>query len=563
MKKFRWQLLILFLAGLIVGTLLILEKRGGLGGLSGTPQPVEGGVYTEAIVGQLVRLNPLLDANNQADRDIDRLIFSGLIKFDSDGMPQPDLAETLGISQDGLLYNVKLKEGLTWHDGKPLTAADVMFTVDLMKNGDGFVSEDLINLWKSVEVIKLDDLNIQFKLTEAYAPFQDYLAFGLLPEHLLSGMTLAQIADSQFNLQPVGSGPFKFESLSVENAKITGIKLSANKDYLPHAPYIQEINFRYYADAEAALQALKDGYVQGISQIPNHLITQALSQSGLSIYTGRMPQIGLILINLKDPESTFLQEKEIRQALLLGINRQKIITDYFNGQGIVANSVILPGTWAYLESVPSYAYDPEQAALLLKTAGYVVTGDENPVRKKDDVSLKLVLSYPDDDLHKHIAESIQADWQALSIDVTLEAVPPDTFLSAKLDPRAYQVALVDLNLSKTPDPDPYPFWDLGQAAAGQNYTQWDSQIASDTIEQARITVDFAERERLYHNFQSIFASELPALPLYYPVYNYGVTDQILGISMGPLIDTSSRFATVEEWYMSAKTVQTTPGSSGN
>ena len=79
---------------------------------------------------------------------------------------------------------------------------------------------------------------------------------------------------------------------------------------------------------------------------------------------------------------------------------------------------------------------------------------------------------------------------------------------------------MDLNLSQTPDPDPYPFWDLGQAASGQNYSQWDNRIASDTIEQARITVDLAERMRLYHNFQSIFASELPALPLYYPVYNY-------------------------------------------
>jgi peptide/nickel transport system substrate-binding protein len=563
MKKFRWQLLIIFLAGLIVGTLLILEKRGGLGGVTGSPQPIEGGVYTEAVVGQLVRLNPLLDANNQADRDIDHLIFSGLIKFDSDGIPEPDLAETLGISEDGLLYNIKLREGLTWHDGEPLTTADVLFTIDLMKNGEGFIAEDLINLWKSVEVIKLDDLSLQFKLTEAYAPFQDYLAFGLLPEHLLSGQTLAQIADSQFNLQPVGSGPFKFESLTVENSQITGIKLSANKDYLPHAPYIQEINFRYYADAESALQALKDGYVQGISQIPNHLIAEALSLPDLSVYTGRVPQIGLILINLKDPESTFLQEKEIRQALLLGINRQKIITDYFNGQGIVADSVILPDTWAYLDSVQTYAYDPEQAALLLKTAGFVVTGDENPVRKKDDVALKLVLSYPDDDLHKHIAESIQADWQALSIDVALEAVPPDSFLSTKLEPRAYQVALVDLDLSATPDPDPYPFWDLGQAAAGQNYTQWDSQIASDTIEQARITVDFDERIRLYHNFQSIFASELPALPLYYPVYNYGVTNQILGISVGPLIDTSSRFATITEWYMSARTVQGAAETSGN
>ncbi len=562
MKKFRWQLLILFLAGLIVGTLLILEKRGGLG-QTGTPQPVEGGVYTEAIVGQLLRLNPLLDSNNQADRDIDQLIFSGLVKFDSNGIPQPDLAESVIPSQDGLLYNIKLKEEITWHDGKPITTSDVLFTINLMINGDGYVSTDLIKLWSSVEIFKLDDLNMQIKLTEAFAPFQDYLAFGLLPEHILNDLTLDQIANSQFNLEPVGSGPFKFDSLTVEETTITGLTLTAFKDYLPHAPFIQEINLRYFSDAETALQAYKEGFVQGISQIPNHLINQALSENGLSIYTGRLPQISLVLFNLNDPEVPFLQEKEIREGLLLGINRQKLINDYFNGQAIVANSVILPGTWSYLESIQSYDYDPENAALLLKSAGYVITGEDNPVRKKDNTSLKFVLSYPDDDLHKQIAESIQKDWQLLSVDVTIEAVPPDKFLADKLTPRAFQAVLVDMNLSQTPDPDPYPFWDLGQATAGQNYTQWNNRIASDTIEQARITVDLTERKRLYHNFQSIFASELPALPLYYPVYNYGVTNQILGISMGPLVDTSSRFTTIVDWYMTAKTVQITPVTPGN
>ena len=154
MKKFRWQLLVLFLAGLIVGTLLILEKRGGLG-QAGTPQPVEGGVYTEAIVGQLSRLNPLLDSNNQADRDIDRLIFSGLVKFDSAGIPEPDLAETVDTSKDGLIYNIKMKEKLTWHDNEPITTDDVLFTINLMKNGEGYIPEDLIQLWNSVEVIRL------------------------------------------------------------------------------------------------------------------------------------------------------------------------------------------------------------------------------------------------------------------------------------------------------------------------------------------------------------------------------------------------------------------------
>lgn len=117
MKKYRWQLLILFFTGLVVGVLLILEKRGGLAEVS-TAQPVQGGVYTEALVGNIQRLNPLLDSANSVDRDINKLVFSGIVKFDSRGIPQPDLAETIGISQDGMLYNIALKPDLVWHDGK-------------------------------------------------------------------------------------------------------------------------------------------------------------------------------------------------------------------------------------------------------------------------------------------------------------------------------------------------------------------------------------------------------------------------------------------------------------
>ncbi|MDP3721833.1 MAG: ABC transporter substrate-binding protein, partial [Anaerolineaceae bacterium] len=250
MKKYRWQLLILFLTGLVVGTLLILEKRGGIGQL-GTPQPVAGGVYTEALIGSLSRLNPLLDTSNQVDRDVDRLIFSGLVKFDSRGMPEPDLAESVRPSQDGVIYNITLRDNLTWHDGEPLTTADIAFTVNLLQTGDGYLPSDLVAFWKEISVIVLDELNVQFVLPEAFAPFQDYLAFGMLPNHLLGGNTLNEIANSTFNLEPVGSGPYQFSELTVENDVITGLTLKAFTNNSKSGPFLEEINFRYYPDAQS------------------------------------------------------------------------------------------------------------------------------------------------------------------------------------------------------------------------------------------------------------------------------------------------------------------------
>lgn len=549
MKKYRWQLLVLFLTGLVVGILLIIERRGGLGEET-MPQPVQGGVYTEALVGNIQRLNPLLDSANNVDRDINRLLFSGIVKFDSRGIPQPDLAESVGVSKDGVLYNIKLKPDMVWHDGQPLTTEDVLFTINLIQNGGEFIAEDVKNLWAAVEVNLFDELNMQIILPEPYAPFMDYLTFGLVPQHLFEGMSIEEIAESPLNLEPVGSGPYRFNELLLTDSFVSGIRLVAFDGYAGEKPFLQEVIFRFYPDSNSAFQAYQQGLVQGIGEIPPSLIETALLDDSLNVFTGRLPQVSLVLLNLKETTVPFFQEADIRNALLLGINRNAIVANQFNGQAIVANGVIFPGTWAYNDTIQPVKFDPQLAAEMLKDAGYLVVGEDNPVRENDQgVKLSFVLSYPDDDLHQAIAQMIAEDWADLNIDVTLEAVTPDVFVAQKLETRAYQAALVDLNLSRTPDPDPYPFWDLGQAESGQNYSQWNNRLASDSIEQARVTTDLAERTRLYHNFQAIFAEELPALPLYFPVHNYGVSEQILGVTMGPLFDTSDRLMTITEWYL--------------
>jgi peptide/nickel transport system substrate-binding protein len=560
MKKYRWQFLILFLTGLVVGLLLMMERRGGLGEVT-TPQPSQGGVYTEALIGNLQRLNPLLDNNNSADRDIDSLIYSGLVKFDSRGIAQPDLAQSIGISQDGILYNIILKSDLTWQDGEQLSTRDVLFTIELIRNGKGFIKNDIRQLWKSVEVYVFDDTHMQLKLPEAFSPFMDYLTFGVLPQHLFEGMTIDEIAESPLNLQPVGSGPYQIKELIIEDSRVAGIRLEAFPEYSGEKPYLQELVFMYYPDAQSAYLAFEEGLVQGISEIPYDMVQEALQNEDLNVYTGRLPRLSLVLLNLDDVGVEFFQDRDVRRALLMGIDRNRIITQFFDGQAIKAESVILPDTWAYNDQIPPVDYDPQAAVELLKNAGYVISGETSTVREKDGVKLAFVFSVPDDDLHIGIAQAIMEDWEKIGVEVKLEAVPPDVFIEEKLDPRAYQTALIDLNLSQTPDPDPYPFWDLGQAESGQNYSQWNNRLASDSIEQARVTVNLAERTRLYHNFQAIFAEELPALPLYYPVYNYGVSTQIKGVTMGPLFDTSDRLVTITKWFLTTSRVPGTAESS--
>ncbi len=557
MKKLRWQLIIIFLTGLVVGVLLLGEQPGGLKEL--TPAPARGGVYTEGLIGTMQRLNPLLDYYNPVDRDVDHLLYSGLIRFDDQGMPQPDLAESWGVSKDGTLYNLSLHKNIVWHDGEPLTTDDIVFTVGLLKNGGDFIPEDLQTFWSDVEVIALSEDTLQFKLPEAFAPFLDYLNFGILPRHILGDISIDQMVDSQFNLQPVGTGPYMFDRMYVENGQITGVGLKLFESYFGNKPFIEQVIFRYLPDDNAAFQAYLEEKIQGISEVSRDLLPQVLNEPGLSLYTSRKPELSMVLFNLTNPEVAFFQDVSVRKALMTGLNRQWQIDNILGGQAILADGPVMPGSWAHYNGLEPIKYDSQAAVEILKQAGYVYPADSEQVRKKEDTSLKMTLIYPETETHRLIAESIKSDWRRLGVLVDLEPLPYEELINGRLAPRSYQAALVDLNLARSPDPDPYPFWDQAQATGGQNYSQWNNRIASEYLEQARVTADVSERARLYRNFQVVFNDEIPSLMLYYPVYSYAVDQAVKGVQACPLYDTSDRFSNIAEWYLIARVVESPSG----
>lgn len=545
MKKLRWQILVVILTLVVVG-ILLLTQQPGLNPI--LPQAASGGIYTEGLVGSFGRLNPILDLNNPADRDIDRLLFSALFKFDSRGVPQADLAESWGVTPDGTIYNVTIRAEAVWHDGQPVTTQDVLFTLSLLRSQYSAYPADVRALWDEVEVTLLSDKTIKFKLAEPFVPFLDYLTFGVLPKHLLENVPADQIANADFNLKPVGSGPYRFDRLVVENSQITGVVLAGSENYYGKSPFVQQIVFRYYPTAQAAMDAYQQGEVLGLSQVTTDILPAALIEKNLALYSSRLPKMSIILFNLKNTEVAFFQEKNVRRALMLGLNRQWMVDTYLHSQAIVADSPILPGTWAYYAGVPHIDYDPDAAIALLKAESYVLPAD-GTLRAKDSQQLAFTLLYPDDELHARLAQSIQKDWAIIGVQVNLQAVSFDSLLNDYLIPRDYQAALVELDLSRSPDPDPYPFWHQSEATGGQNYSQWDNRTASEYLEQARVLVDMDIRARLYRNFQSIFAKELPALPLYYPVYTYGVDVRMRGVQLPPLFETSDRFNNVSDWYL--------------
>jgi peptide/nickel transport system substrate-binding protein len=551
MKKLRWPLLIAIIALAAISILLISQKPDTLQPISEpVVQPAEGGIYSEGVVGSFMRLNPILDYYNTADRDVDHLIFSGMLRIDDQGLPQANLATSWGISKDGTIYNFSLNPNATWHDGEPVTSDDVIFTLQMMTSDDSPIPSDLRDFWKQIEVVRLDEKTVQFKLPEPYAPFLDYLTFGLLPSHLLGDLSMADLIDDPFNMQPVGTGPYQFDHVITSNGEITGVVLSAFKNYSPRAAYINQVAMRYYPDSAAALSAYQAGDIAGIGDVTADILPDVLKESDLSIYTTRLPAMSMVLMNLGDDQVKFFQDANVRKALMLGLNRQGMIDTLRSGQAILADGPIFPGTWAYYDGIEHYSYNPNDAISMLREAGYTLPAEGGTTRTNaDGLALSFEMLFPDDREHQAVAAAIKKNWADLGVEVTLTAMPYDELVSEHLDTRNYQAALVDLNLSQTPDPDPYPFWHQTQITSGQNYSKWDDRQASEYLEQARVTTDLAERKKLYNNFQVRWSEELPALPLFYPVYTYAVSNDVHGVSIGPLLEPADRFNTITNWYL--------------
>ncbi len=546
-RRIYWIVGIVIAAAIAVGLYFLLSGSDTPLDLSGTGDDKDY-IYVEGLVGNIQRLNPLLEHLNPADRDVNRLIFNGLVKFDQWGNPVADLAEAWNVNLNGDVFNVTLKEGILWHDGMPFTTEDIAFTIELLKNADIPTPEDIAALWDEVEVVVYDELNMQFILPEPYIPFADYLAFGVLPAHVLEGRSVDEIINGDFNFSPIGTGPYKFADLITSSNDITGIKLKQNEEYFGDSGAIKFINFLYFADHVSAFAAYQNGEILGISSISSDIFDETIADPDLNLYSAICPELRIVVFNLDRDSAPYLTDPVLRQALYYGLNRDNMIGEVLGGQAVKATGPISPNSWAYYSNVEKYEFDPISAADMLDQNGYLLSGENGSIREKDGLSISFDLVYQDTEEYETIALMIKEYWGELGVEVNLLAVDRESLINDYLDPRDYDAALIELSLGSTADPDPYPFWHQVEANSGQNYSNWDNRRGSEYLERARVTPNRQERIRQYRNFQIHFNVELPALPLYYPVYSYAVVEEVDGISIGTVFTSSDRFKNISEWY---------------
>ena len=510
-------------------------------------RPAPGGTYLESISGFPQSLNPLLSFYNDADSDVTALVYSGLTRITMEGEIAPDLAIGWEIEPGGITYTFRLNPRALWHDGMPVSADDVLFTVGLLQDPDYPGPPDIGALWQGVRVERLGELAVRFVLPEPYAPFLDYTTFGLLPAHRLRGIRSADLATLDFNRDPVGTGPFRLAEVKVQDGQITEVTLKRFPRFYGAQAFIENVVLRFYPTPRAAFEVYQDGLVEGVAGVPVNLLPEVWKNEALNLYTAPVAEITMLYFNELISATVPFDATPVRQALLYAIDRQALVDEVLLGQAIVPKTPLLPGTWAYSEEeVPAYPHNPTQAAALLRSVGWTRTFITETLRNADGTPLRFSLLGADEPTDLALGRALATQWAAVGISVTVQAVPP-LALGAALQSRSYEAALI--HIMAPGDPDPYPFWHETQALVGQNYTGFRHRRISELIEQARITVDRERRVALYREFQQLFMGEVPAIPLYVPVFNYAVDVRVQGVQMPPLVRTGDRFRNIAEWYV--------------
>jgi len=511
--------------------------------------PVPGGEYVEGIVGQPLYINPVLAGSNDADADLAALIFSGLFKYDSDGKLVPDLAERYEVSKDELVYTVYLKKDVKWQDGEPFTADDVLFTIQVIQ--DPAYKSPLRQSWQGVGVETVDENTIRFILQTPYSFFLNNLTVGILPKHIWESVAPGNFPLADYNLHPIGTGPYKFSSLEKDSdGNILSCTLEANENYYDKKPYISNFRFSFYFDEDSLLQAYNDKQIFGMSYITPANLENIKSKRSSNIFSVNIPRYFAVFFNQQ--KSKVLANREVRKALSLAVDRQAIIRQILVGEGKEVFSPLSPETFGYTDDVKKFEFSVEKANEVLENDGW--KKGEDGFRKKDNLALEFTLVTTDWPDLAETAEMLKQQWEAIGAKVNVESLPVTDVQQNYIRPREYDALLFGQVLGI--DPDPYAFWHSSQTRdPGLNLALYSNQSVDKILEKIRQERDEEKRANYLKEFQQTVTEDLPALFLYSPNYLYVVNKKVGGITIHSMVTPDKRFSDVANWYVKTKRVR--------
>lgn len=517
-----------------------------------TDAPRTDGTYAEAVVGPVKTLNPIF-ADTSAEQSASNLMFSSLLRYDSTGHLGYDLVRDVKANPNKTIYTITIRPDAKWHDGYKLTAKDVVFTVNLIKNQN---TRATIDGWGDVTAKVINDTTLEFDLKSTFAPFEHALTFPVLPEHILGKVSPSSVRENSFSQNPIGSGPFKLRfSQDVDTAsgrKI--IYLARNDDYYAGQAKLARFQLHVYADGESIIRALSLNEVNAAADLSSvdveHVDSNKYNISSESIQSG--------VYAMLNTESETLKDVELRRALQQSTDTNQILSrlpsasvkldlPFTNGQ--------ITGD---LPKVP--LYDKNAAAKILDGKGWKLNGKN--VREKDGKPLKLsVVTIKDSELER-VLELLVGNWRALGISVDTRVIDltdsTQNAVQSVLQPRSFDVLLYRLNIGA--DPDVYAYWHSSQATPqGYNFSNYSSVISDAALVSARARAEPVLRNAKYVTFTKQWVADVPAIGLYQSTTQYASSYNAKAFNKSVVfVSPINRYADILDWSVGTKGVYKTP-----
>lgn len=532
-----WMLLVVLLGGVVVA------QNRALGNQYQTLGPVPGGQYTEGLLGSFTNANPIY-ASNPVDLAVSKLVFASLLTYNEQNQLVGDLAQDWSVDARGTTYTVRLRPNLTWHDGQPLTADDVVFTYQVIQNPDA--RSPLGTSWQGVEVRAADASTVTFKLPNILASFPYSMTNGIIPKHILQNEQMSGLRSSRFNtLEAVGAGPFRLSTIEVnsgsaENREET-VVLKPFEDYHHGKPQLDSFIVRSFRSEDRLIQSFRRHEItamSGLTYVPEDLHAASIRRYNLPL-TGAV--MGFFRTN-----SELLADVQVRQALVAATDRTAILgaLDY---PALPVRAPLLQGQLGYNATYDQRGFDLAAARAMLDAQGWVPGRDG--VRSKGGQPLTLTLHAQDNTEYARVARLLQTQWRALGVD--LKVVLDDTTdFQTTLSGRAYDVLLYGISIGK--DPDVYVYWDSKQSdarTARLNFSEYKSAMADEALQAGRTRLDPELRAVKYQPFLQAWQSDAPAVGLYQPRYLYITRGAVYGLTEHRINLDVERFKNVHNWMI--------------
>lgn len=515
--------------------------------------PNRGGTLVEGIVGNPRFINPVL-AISEADRNLTALVYSGLVHISPEGNVENDLAEDISISEDRKTYTVRISPEAIFHDGDPVTAEDVVFTME--KILDPLIKSPRRANWEGVTVSQVDEMTVSFTLKQPYTPFINNLSIGILPKHIWKNVSNDEFSFSQFNTLPVGSGPYEVGRVERNSGGIPNYyRLSVFEDGLGQKPFIKNIVFRFYPSEETLIEAYNTGEVASVGGISSERIPE-LKSSGSRVASSPLPRVFAVFFNQSSSE--VLKEKAVRRALDLAAPKEAIAQNVFNGFATPINGPVPAGLYPWASERENGILEErmEEARTLLANAGWTANSETGILEKKsgsDTITLSFSISTGDAPELRKVADELIASWRSLGADVQALYFETGDLNQNVIRPRNFDALLFGEVIGR--DADLYPFWHSSQKSdPGLNVAMYSNTQADKFLEEARTASDPAKIEESLLAFAAQVTSDVPAVFLYTPGFVYVVPEEMQAMALGSLAVSQDRFLGIRDWYIETNEV---------